>query len=743
MDLANSCITSTAAREIYWNLSTPETQILMYALLAPTMAVLCWALWRRYALWFAGQNDNSRFGNYFRRFITLFNNAGLQTSVNRDRQARVFHSLIYLGFMVLLFTTTMVFIDYDLGVKIYHGPFYLAVTVLSDLFGVALLIGVLIAFRRRFVAPPDAVHNTGADFFMLATLALLIVQGYALEALRIAVTADPCAAYSPVGYWGSLAFWSFNENALRLLHKSIWWFHTVTVFTFLALLPYTKFFHIISSPLNLFFRNLTRPKGALAYPGDIEQLMTAALEDSADGEFRIGVQNVKDLTWKQRLDLDACTSCGRCQTVCPAYNSGKILSPKWLILDTREHLLSLQAQGKPTTNKPESDKNLSQGILGALKKLDQFLLKAMLLRPANFDNKRRATNPLVQVAMKSCGTDAEEPLAGGVMDEDVFWSCTTCRACMEVCPVAIEHVDLITDVRRSMVLMEGKIPSEAQASLRAIESKGNPFGPSEERAKWTQDLSVPLLKAGDSVDVLYWVGCISSYDKRKQEITRAVVKILNAAGVNWGTLGTLETCTGDPARRLGEENLFQTMAKGNIELLKSISFKTFLANCPHCYNTMKNEYPTVDTSPFGVGVEFMHHTHFIEKLLREKKLQLKENSLSDVTYHDACYLGRYNDTYDEPREILVQLGAKQVKEMKDSGKRGLCCGAGGGHFWMDMKQGERVNVLRVEQALQTNAKTVATACPFCMHMIDDGIKLKNAENSLVVKDIAELVAAAL
>ena len=315
---------------------------------------------------------------------------------------------------------------------------------------------------------------------------------------------------------------------------------------------------------------------------------------------------------------------------------------------------------------------------------------------------------------------------------------------MEVCPVGIEHVDLIMDVRRSMALMDGNIPSEAQTSLRSIENRGNPFGDPEARMAWAEGLDVRVLKEGDQVDVLYWVGCISAYDRRKQYIARSMVKILNAAGVNWGLLGNRESCTGDPARRLGEENLFQTMAKKNAATLHTVKFKTLVANCPHCFNTLKNEYPDIDQEYRQKNIRVLHHSHFIKELLAEKRLLPAQAALlgEDITFHDPCYLGRYNDSYDEPRDVLVQLGAKS-REMKSNREKSMCCGAGGGHFWMDMKVGERINVLRVDQAAETGAKTVATGCPFCLQMLEDGIKMTDRESSLRVRDIAELVADSL
>jgi Fe-S oxidoreductase len=288
--------------------------------------------------------------------------------------------------------------------------------------------------------------------------------------------------------------------------------------------------------------------------------------------------------------------------------------------------------------------------------------------------------------------------------------------------------------------MEGSIPTEAQPTLRSIESRGNPYGPPEERVKWLDGLDVKVLQPGDRVDYLYWVGCVSAYDQRKQKIAKSLVSIMQRAGLSFGVLGSLEGCTGDPARRLGEENLFQTMAKQNIELLKSVSFKFLVANCPHCFNTIKNEYPQFGNLSDGAQPDIIHHSVLLKKLLAEEKITLKDGDLKDVTYHDPCYLGRYNDEYEAPRSTLRSVKGLQILEMPRSKEKGLCCGAGGGHFWMDLKVGERVNVIRAEEAAATGASTVATACPFCMQMMEDGVKLTDNESKMNVRDIAEVIA---
>ena len=729
--LSMSIEISSAGREVLWNIPQPVNSIIMYSLFGLSLVVFFYGIYRRVQIWNAGTKANLGRSSISDRFRHLLSYAYLRKGVNREKTPALFHSLILWGFLVLLFTTTMVaFHEYIY--PIYKGSFYLAVTILSDFFGFFLLLGLWLAYQRRFIAKPDRLNSSPADTIMLGALALMVVQGYFLEGMRISATSDQWAWYSPLGLVFSLPFNYLPVSLTKLSHFMMWWFHTVTVFAFIGSLPYTKFFHIISSSLNIYYTNLDRPNGALSSPGDIEKIMEEALSASDDADFIIGSPTIKDLTWKERLDLDACTGCGRCQSVCPAYAADKPLSPKWLILDLRDHML---ATDRPVT---------SNKLFSILNKVDSFLLNKLTLS-YRFNNSKfnssRSFNKEVQSTAKAVGVDINAKLAGEVLDEKVFWSCTSCRACEEVCPVGISHLDIIGDVRRSLALMDAAIPSEAQASLRAIETRGNPFGPAESRADWANGLSVKILSAGEEVDVLYWVGCVSAFDKRKQSIARSMVQIMNTANVNWGMLGNRECCTGDPARRLGEENLFQTSVKTNLGTIRSVKFKRIVANCPHCFHSLKNEYPDFGNLS-DAAFEIIHHTQFIQELIDLKKIEISKTDAEKITFHDPCYLGRYNKVYDEPRETLVHLGKKNV-EMSDNKEKSKCCGAGGGHYWFDMKQGQRINVQRVLQAKETSANTIATGCPFCMQMLEDGVKITENEGNLRVKDIAELVAESL
>jgi Fe-S oxidoreductase/nitrate reductase gamma subunit len=725
-------MSGVATREIMWNVSSLGNVIAMYSLMVVALIIGFAGVFRHAELWASGRPAPERTGRWLERFQSLFTHGLFQRGTVREPLPAAAHTLIYVGFLVLLFTTTMVFIDHDLGIRIYEGNFYLIVTLLSDLFGLGLIIGCALFAHRRYIAKADLVHRRPSEIFGLTVLVLLCIQGFVLEGLRIHATNDPWRLWSPVGLLFAKFFWALSPESTKLLHFLTWWFHTITVFAVIAIAPYTKFFHIVASSANLYFRDSGRGKAQLQSPGDLENMMESG------EEFSLGLGSIKDYTWKQLLDLDACTSCGRCQDNCPAYISGKPLSPKWMVLDTRNHALALAAEGKLAPSKlPPPLRAVDKALT-----LDFFLPSSGVERATegySVNGAYRGANELVRETPRVLGRSADDTIAGDVMDPDVFWACTTCMACVEVCPVGIDHVSMIVGNRRNMALMRGEIPAEAQPTLRALENRGNPYGAPEDRIKWLEELNVKILKPGDSVDYLYWVGCVSAFDPRKQKIARALVTLMNKAGLSFGILGTAEGCTGDPARRLGEENLFQTLAKSNIETLKSIRFQTLVANCPHCFNSIKNDYPDFGNLGEGKSPEIIHHSVLLKRLVAEEKIALKPNSEKTYTMHDPCYLGRYNNEYEAPRDTVRRATGLPILEMDRSREKGMCCGAGGGHFFMDMKKGQRVNALRVDQAAETGSNRIATACPFCMQMLEDGVKLTNREGALEVRDIAEIM----
>jgi Fe-S oxidoreductase len=581
------------------------------------------------------------------------------------------HALMFWGFGALFLGTVLATIDYDitlrlpfgLDFKLLRGPFYLVYELTLDLFGLFFVIGLALALYRRFVKRPTRVDATAAFAWALGLLLVINVTGFVLEACRLAVVRPWWAPWSPVG-WAlgkGLVALGLGEPALRALHLGTWLFHFAISFAFIALLPYSYFRHLITTPLNIFFAKL-EPRGALKPIENIEEAEA------------LGVSRLEEFSWKRRLDFDACTLCGRCQDVCPAHLAGTALSPKRVIVKLRDLM------------------NAGNG----------------------------------------------KAIHGETITAEELWACTTCMACVEACPAFIDIVDTIVDLRRYLALSEGALPGTAGASLQNMQRAGNPWGlAAADRLAWAEGLDVPRLELDREVEYLYWVGCSASYDRRNQQIARAMVKVLKAAGVSYAVMAE-EKCNGDAARRLGEEYLYQTLAKENIESLGRYRFRKVITNCPHCFNTLGREY-----RQFGGEYEVVHHSVAIAELIRAGRLRLTRPREELLTYHDSCYLGRYNGVLDAPRESLQAIPGLRLAEMPRNREQGLCCGGGGGHMWMEVRGKQRVNEIRVTEALATGARTVGTACPFCLAMVDLGRKVKGAEDTLQVKDIAELVAESL
>ena len=459
-------------------------------------------------------------------------------------------------------------------------------------------------------------------------------------------------------------------------------------FGFIAYLPYSKLIHIVTAPLNMYFESL-EPKGTLTYIN---------MEDEDAETF--GVAKLEEYTWKDLMDTDACVRCGRCQNNCPAHLSGKPLSPKQLIQDLRQHL----------TQKGEI-------ILSN---------RQVLIQKGLYGSESAAGSEEVNDILN-------QPLVGNVIEEDVIWACTTCRSCMEQCPVLIEHVPKVVELRRNQVLMESNFPPEAQISFRNMENNGNPWGMGwQTRADWAKGLGVAAISEEPDAEYLYWPGCSGAFDARNRKVSTALVKLLQAAGVKFAILGNEEKCCGDSARRLGNEYLYYSLAQENIETMKGYGVKKIITQCPHCFNTLKNDYPQL-----GGNFEVIHHAEFLAQLLREGRVKTNQSLEATVTYHDPCYLGRYNDIFSEPREILRTVGANLV-EMERSHEKSFCCGAGGGRMWLEESLGQRINEMRTEQVVACSANIVGTACPFCLTMLTDGIKVKEAEVKAL--DIAEILA---
>ncbi|MGH2589678.1 MAG: (Fe-S)-binding protein, partial [Actinomycetota bacterium] len=548
------------------------------------------------------------------------------------------HALIFWGFLVLLTTIVEVFgqaIDPAFELPWIGGTRWLG--LLQDLFAGGVLVGIALALGIRLGQRPERfVGSHRRDAYRILVLIFLIVATLFLgRGARIAVGLAPDWWWTPVSTLAARGLDWMSEGWQRLWMWSMLWIHVAVVLGFLVYLGYSKHLHIATSAINVFFGN-TKPLGYLTP-------LRVDLEASDAEDVRLGAATLPDLTWKETLDLYACTECGRCQSACPAWNTGKPLSPKLLVMNLRDHLLE---EGP--------------GLLEA----------------------------------KAAGEAVEAtPLVPDVIDEEVVWACTTCGACMQECPVDIEHVDTIVDMRRNLVMAESRFPPEAGAMLRNLESAGNPWGlPQAQRAAWSEGLGVRVIGEGERApEYLYWVGCAGSFDDRAKAISRAVVQILHRAGVSFAILGTRELCTGDPARRIGNEYLFQTLAERNVETLGEAGVTKVIANCPHCFNTLANEYPD-----YGGSYEVIHHSQLIARLLAEGRLRPAGRVPARVAYHDPCYLGRHNGVYEDPRRALSAVPGIETVEMPRHAERALCCGAGGARMWMEERIGKRINDERMD-----------------------------------------------
>ena len=632
-----------------------------------------------------------------------------QSKIFRDHIAGPMHAAIFWGFIVLTAGTIEILIQglfdgfsYDafLPESIYR--FY---AFSQDGFAVLVLGAIGFALYRRLVLHPrrlegDKLEHTDALIILSLIgglmLTLLLTNAYAYLAGSTLVGPEKFASRLTAQMLGrsvtNPAFWA----------SVFWWGHVLILLVFLNYLPYSKHLHVITSLINVFFSNTSGPgqKGVMR-PMDLE----AEVE-------QFGASDVDHLTWKNLLDGYSCTECGRCTAACPANITGKPLSPRKIVINTRQRLME----------------------------------KAPL---ATGDRMEFVHPRLVHGEGGAAGAETASQVLGerlldNYITEEELWACTSCRACVQECPVSIDQLDIINQMRRYLVLSESRFPEEIQPAFESLERNGSPwaFSPAD-RARWAEGMDIPTMaeavERGQRPDILFWVGCMGSFDDRAKKITVAFARILKACGINFAILGQEEHCHGDPARRMGNEYLYQMLAKDTIGTLDRYEVKTIVTSCPHCFHQIGNEFPD-----FGGNYEVIHHSTFIERLLEQNlvPLQSDEGRRLTVAYHDSCYLGRYNDIYDAPRATLKRaLPVVEIVEPKRSRDRGLCCGAGGGRMWMEERTGKRINVERTEELLSTGADTIAVACPFCMTMISDGVKA--AEADVPVLDIAEVVAGQL
>jgi len=667
-------------REVFWNI---RHFWLLYVFFMPVLLSLVFGSWNLARRWRRGR-PAERLDNWRERLRGLFRDAVAQEQLRAgDPGAGLFHVLVSVGFVLLFAGTVVVAIHHDLRVPIMQGWFYLIFqSLILDLFGLGAVIGLGIAIWRRYVRRlPRLTHGVWSDGFILGSLMAIMVTGFLVEGIRIVATGDPWAAWSPVGTaTGRLLFAAGlrDANAQLLVHRTLWWLHMFLSFAFIAYIPFSKMMHMFTSPAAIFTRNLGNP-------GKLEPIDLEAMEEGRV----LGVRTLTDFTWKDLLDLDACTECGRCQDVCPAYFVGKPLNPKRIILDMQRQMT--QEMGRFPWEK---------------------------------------------------GSGEARPIVGTSIDPEAIWSCTTCNACVEACPVEIEHVKKIIDLRRYLVMEEADFPETAQAALQGIEDRGHPFrGTEASRSDWYADLPyVRELSEVGQAEYLYFVGDAVAFNERAQKIARAMAKIMHAAGLDFAVLGGEESNSGDVARRIGNEYLFEMQARQNIETFSRYGVKKIVTTDPHVYHTLRNEYPD-----YGGRYEVIHHSQLILRLLEEGRLRLAPGALEKVTYHDPCYLGRHNGEYDAPRRVLDALGGERI-ELARSRERSFCCGAGGGRYFMDDPPGKRINVARAREIAASGAETVCTACPYCLLMLEDGLAAVAAETggrAVAARDLAELVAEVL
>ena len=674
---------SPIGREVFFNIPSPLK--LAFYIVIPVVIIYG-------AVMFSNRTKNWERGAPDKRATTPKNvktraenyRAGVyMQTLLRDPAAGVMHSFIYFSFLVLLAVTTVLEINHQVpeSWKFLHGTTYQAYSLVGDVAGLFLLAGVVWAIVRRYIVRPYRIRikSKSDQALGLGTLLALAVTGFLAEGWRIALEGTPSfEKWSIVGYPIAQLVDGMGADSLSNVHQAWWSIHVLSFIVFLAILPVTMMRHMFTSPLNMYLRDKERPKGAMR---PMPNLMETELEN-------FGASTVEDFTWKQLLDTDACTMCGRCTSVCPAHATGKPLDPREIVLKTGE---VMAASGTPKVSPP--------------------------------------INTVPEIIIES------NSVFDRITPEEV-WACTSCKACDEICPVNIEILDKILDMRRYLTLMEASFPTELGSAFNGMENQGNPWGMSQsDRAAWTSKVdNVPIVDGSEAFDheFLYWVGCAGSFDDKNQKVTQAMAKLMQRAEIDFAILGPSENCTGDSARRSGNEYIFQMLAMQNIEMMNGMGVKKIITQCPHCFNTLMNEYPQL-----GGNYEVVHHSQFLEWLIDQGKLDLTEAKLEErVVYHDSCYLGRHNDVYMAPRNVIGNLAGIEIVEATANGTKGMCCGAGGARMWMEETIGTKVNDARSEQLVSTGAERVATACPFCYIMIDDGVKGLGKGEDVQVADIA-------
>lgn len=646
-----------------------------------------------------------------------------QKKLMKDPKSGLMHIVIFYGFIILQFGALDLIVKGLTGGGALPIPGYDAFSLMQEITVFVILVAAGYAAYRRYVEKlPRLKRGWKPSLVLFLIFFLMMTVLFSLGFERIWLMHE-ASVYAPLSSLIAAVFSGMSETAAKAAFYMFWWAHLLILLAFLVYIPQSKHFHLLTAPLNIWFRR-AEPAG---------RLKKLDLDNEEADNF--GVGKIEDFTQKQMLDFYACVECGRCTNVCPASNTGKALSPMHMIMKLRDHLTE---KGAAITSK-------SPWVPGfAFSSSGVHAMSGISANGTNWDSPEVTDiGPTLEWQKGHWAVQerkAEElELIGDVMTEDEIWSCTTCRNCEDQCPVGNEHVDKIIDLRRQLVLMQGSVPAEGQRAMQNIERQSNPWGLSRnDREKWTgeiEGLAVPTVKDNPDFDILFFVGSMGSYDLRSRKISRAFVRLLHEAGVSFAILGNEEKNSGDTPRRMGNEFLFQQLCQENIETFQKYGVKKIVTACPHTYNTLKNEYPE-----FGLeNVEVLHHTELLDRLVREGKLNPQYEIKERITYHDSCYLGRYNNVYEQPRRILKAIPGVELVEMERNRENGMCCGAGGGMMWMEETAGKRVNVARTEQALQVNPTVISSACPYCLTMMEDGTKMKEVEDRVKAKDIAEIL----
>ncbi|MBU8914965.1 4Fe-4S dicluster domain-containing protein [Bacillus sp. FJAT-29953] len=631
-----------------------------------------------------------------------------QKKLLKDKKSGAIHVMFFYGFLLVQFgAIDFIWKGIAPGSHLPLGPLYPAFTFFQEIVTLVILVATFCAFHRRYVEKLVRLKRGFKSGLVLIFIGGLMIWVLLGNGMGIIWHGEETSLAEPVASLISIIFAGIGKTAAVSIFYVAWWLHLIFLLAFLVYVPQGKHAHLIAGPANVYLNRLDKAG----------KLRKIDFEDETAESF--GVGKIEDFTQLQMMDFYACVECGRCTNMCPATGTGKMLSPMDLIVKMRDHLTNY---GAAVTHKQPW--------------VPTFAF-------ANTKGNQIALAAAGQGASETAATSVYSPsLIGDVITEEEIWACTTCRNCEDQCPVMNEHVEKIIDLRRYLVLTEGKLDADAQRAITNIERQGNPWGLNrKERETWREareDVEVKTVKemnkAGEEFEYLFWVGSMGSYDNRSQKIALSFAKLLNEAGVKFAILGNKEKNSGDTVRRLGNEFLFQELANNNIAEIEKAEAKKIVTIDPHAYNIFKNEYPD-----FGLQAEVYHHTEVLFELVRDGRLKPKHAVNETITFHDSCYLGRYNDVYDAPREILKAIPGVKLVEMERNREKGMCCGAGGGLMWMEEETGHRINVARTEQALSVNPSVISSGCPYCLTMLSDGTKAKEVEDKVATYDVAELL----